>query len=117
MPTWDNVSTIALSLPETEVSAWHRTPSVKVAGKGFLRLRTEAEGRLVVFCDLDEKAELGLNSRNLRLDAAEQRAELGEHHRSGAPDTCSVHVEVRHVHHAMRGQDSRALLPADRIAL
>ena len=114
MPTWDDVTTIALSLPETEVSTWHRTPSVKVAGKGFY-VCGPSRKRALVFCDLDKPS--GLNSRNLRLDAAEQRAELGQHHRSGAPDTCSVHVEVRHVHHAMRGQDSRALLPADRIAL
>jgi hypothetical protein len=29
-----------------------------VAGKGFARLRTEAEGGLVVMCGLDEKAAL-----------------------------------------------------------
>ena len=28
---------------------------MKVEGRGFLRLRTEAEGGLVVLCDLDEK--------------------------------------------------------------
>ena len=68
MPTWDDVMTIALSLPETEISTWHRTPSVKVAGKGFLRLRTEAEGGLVAFCDLDKKAELLRRSAHRRAD-------------------------------------------------
>jgi hypothetical protein len=55
MPTWDDVTKIALALPKTEVSTWYGTPGVKVAGRGFLRLRTEAEGGLVVMCDLDKK--------------------------------------------------------------
>jgi hypothetical protein len=55
MPSWKDVTQIALALPQTEISTWYRTPGVKVAGKGFLRLRTEAEGGLVVFCDLDKK--------------------------------------------------------------
>lgn len=58
MPTWKDVTRIALSLPKTEVSTSYGTPSVKVAGKGFLRLRTEAEGGLVVLCDFDRKEEL-----------------------------------------------------------
>jgi hypothetical protein len=58
MPTWEDVKKIALALPKTEVSTWYGTPGVKVAGKGFLRLRTEAEGGLVVLCDLDKKKAL-----------------------------------------------------------
>jgi len=58
MPTWEDVTTIGLALPKTEVSTWYRTPGMKVAGKGFLRLRTEAEGGLVVFCDMDKKEAL-----------------------------------------------------------
>lgn len=58
MPTWKDVTTIALTLPRTEVSTWYGTLGVKVAGKGFLRLRTEAEGGLVVLCDHDKKAAL-----------------------------------------------------------
>ena len=58
MPTWKDVTTLALKLPKTEVSTWYGTPGVKVAGKGFLRLRTEAEGGLVVMCDLDKKEAL-----------------------------------------------------------
>ena len=46
MPTWTDVTTVALALPKTELSTWYGTPGVKVAGKGFLRLRTEAEGGL-----------------------------------------------------------------------
>jgi hypothetical protein len=55
MPTWKDVTTIGLALPKTEVSTWYGTPGMKVAGKGFLRLRTEAEGGLVVLCDHDKK--------------------------------------------------------------
>jgi hypothetical protein len=47
MPSWKDVTEIGLALPQTEVSTWYRTPGMKVAGKGFLRLRTEAEGGLV----------------------------------------------------------------------
>ena len=58
MPTWKDVISIAKGLPATEVSTWYRTAALKVAGKGFARLRTEAEGGLVLMCSLDEKARL-----------------------------------------------------------
>ncbi|WP_181782800.1 MmcQ/YjbR family DNA-binding protein [Pseudonocardia pini] len=56
--TWDDVVEIGTALPETEESTWYRTPALKVRGKGFVRLRTEAEGGLVVMCGLDEKEAL-----------------------------------------------------------
>lgn len=49
MATEDDVRDIALALPEVTEDRWYGTPGYKVAGKGFLRLRTEAEGGLVVF--------------------------------------------------------------------
>ncbi len=58
MHTWDDVVAIAGRLPEVEESTWFRTPALKVAGKGFARLRTEAEGGLVLMCGLDEKQAL-----------------------------------------------------------
>ncbi|WIY04610.1 MmcQ/YjbR family DNA-binding protein [Amycolatopsis mongoliensis] len=58
MTTWAEVVRLASELPEVEASTWYRTPALKVAGKGFARLRTEAEGGLVVMCGLDEKAAL-----------------------------------------------------------
>ncbi|MHA6797165.1 MmcQ/YjbR family DNA-binding protein [Pseudonocardia bannensis] len=58
MPTWDDVVAIATALPEVEESTSYRTPSLRVRGKGFARLRTEAEGGLVLMCQLDEKAAL-----------------------------------------------------------
>ena len=59
MATEDDVRDIALALPEVTEDQWYGTPGFKVAGKGFLRLRTEAEGGLVVFLpDLGEKEAL-----------------------------------------------------------
>lgn len=56
MATEEDVRKIALSLPETTEQPWFGTPGFRVKGKGFLRLRTEAEGGLVVFVsDLGEK--------------------------------------------------------------
>ncbi len=58
MPTWTDVVRIAKALPDVEEASWFHSPSLKVAGKGFARLRDEAEGGLVLMCDLDEKAAL-----------------------------------------------------------
>lgn len=59
MATEDDVRRIALSLPETIEKPWFNTPGFRVKDKGFLRIRSEAEGGLVVFVgDLDEKEAL-----------------------------------------------------------
>jgi hypothetical protein len=58
MPTWKDVIRLRSKLPETEVSTWHGTPSLKVSGRSIVRLRTEAEGGLVVLCDLETKEAL-----------------------------------------------------------
>ena len=56
MATEDDVRRIALSLPETTEKPWFGTPGFRVKDKGFLRIRSEAEGALVVFvADLGEK--------------------------------------------------------------
>ena len=56
MATEDDVRRIALALPETVEKPWYNTPGFRVKDKGFLRIRDEAEGGLVVFVtDLDEK--------------------------------------------------------------
>jgi hypothetical protein len=57
--TEDDVREIALSLPETIEKPWYGTPGFRVKDKGFLRIRAEAEGGLVVFvADLGEKEAL-----------------------------------------------------------
>jgi hypothetical protein len=56
MATEKDVRRIALSLPETIEKPWFNTPGFRVKDKGFLRIRSEAEGGLVVFVsDLGEK--------------------------------------------------------------
>jgi hypothetical protein len=55
----DDVRRIALSLPETTEQPWYGTPGFRVKGKGFLRIRSEHEGGLVIFlADLGEKEAL-----------------------------------------------------------
>ena len=56
--TWEDVVAIASALPEVEESTSYGTPALKVKGKGFARLRTEAEGGLVLMCRMEEKEAL-----------------------------------------------------------
>ncbi|ASF06481.1 hypothetical protein NBRGN_063_00130 [Nocardia brasiliensis NBRC 14402] len=56
--TWQDVVAVATELPGVEESTWWRSPALKVGGKGFGRLRVEAEGGLVLACDLAEKEAL-----------------------------------------------------------
>lgn len=59
MANEDDVRRIALALPETIEKPWYNSPGFRVKGKGFLRIRSEAEGALVVFvADLGEKEAL-----------------------------------------------------------
>ena len=59
MATEDDVRRIALDLPETIEKPWYGTPGFRVKDKGFLRIRSDAEGGLVVFVeDLGEKEAL-----------------------------------------------------------
>lgn len=56
MATEDDVRRIALSLPEVTEKPWNHTPGFRVKEKSFLRIRSEAEGGLVVFVpDVAEK--------------------------------------------------------------
>ena len=58
MPSWDDVVRIGCALPGVEESTSYRTPALKVRGEGFARLRTEAEGGLMLVCALEEKEAL-----------------------------------------------------------
>jgi hypothetical protein len=57
--TWEDVVAVASKLPRVEESTWNRSaPSLKVAGRSFAGVRSEAEGGLVLMCDLTEKEAL-----------------------------------------------------------
>jgi hypothetical protein len=59
MATVEDVRRIACSLPEVVEKPWYGTPGFRVKDKGFLRIREEAEGALVVWlADLGEKEAL-----------------------------------------------------------
>jgi hypothetical protein len=56
MATEKDVQRIALSLPETIAKTMYNTPAYYVKNKAFLRIRSEAEGGLVVWVsDLGER--------------------------------------------------------------
>lgn len=44
---WEQLVKLALELPEVSEGVWYRTPSLKVRGKGFVRLKED--GTSVVF--------------------------------------------------------------------
>jgi hypothetical protein len=56
--TWEDVVSFARTLPQVEESTWYGTAALKVAGKGFARLRGEADGGVVLFCSTEEKRAL-----------------------------------------------------------
>lgn len=56
--TWEDVVAIARKLPEVEESTSYGTPALKVKGRSFARVRTEAEGELVLLCPMEEKEAL-----------------------------------------------------------
>ncbi|MFC4126937.1 MmcQ/YjbR family DNA-binding protein [Nocardia rhizosphaerae] len=56
--SWEQVVALGTALPGVEESTWWNTPGLKVGGKGFARLRVEAEGGLALLCELPEKEAL-----------------------------------------------------------
>jgi hypothetical protein len=58
MPTWDDVVAIGSRLPEVEAGTWFGTPGLKVAGKGFCRLRTQPDALVVRVLDLGDREAL-----------------------------------------------------------
>ena len=85
MATEEDVRRIALALPETTEKPWFGSPGFRVKDKGFLRIRSEAEGALVCFvADLDEKE---------ALLASDDRKFFTTPHYDGHP-TVLVHLEA-----------------------
>jgi hypothetical protein len=52
----ERAARLASHLPEVEVSTWYGTPALKVAGKGFVRIKQP--GTLVVLCPIGLKEAL-----------------------------------------------------------
>ena len=58
MPTWSDVVELGLRLPEVEESTWFGTPSLKVRGKSFCRLRTAPDALVLRVADMGEREAL-----------------------------------------------------------
>jgi hypothetical protein len=54
--TWKQIVAIGRALPEVEEDLWYRTPSLKVRGKGFVRLREDGENVVFLLESLEEQA-------------------------------------------------------------
>jgi hypothetical protein len=72
MVSFDEVREMALALPEVEESTWFGTPSFKVRGKSFCRLREDGDS-LVLMINLFE--------RGLLLDAEPDAFYITDHYR------------------------------------
>ncbi len=55
---FERVARVAQPLPAIERSTWYRTPSLKVKGKGFCRMKEKMDGVLVVMVPLELKEAL-----------------------------------------------------------
>jgi hypothetical protein len=58
MPKWEDVEAIGLRYPEVERTTWFGTPSLKVAGKGMCRLRTDPDALVIRVLDLGDREAL-----------------------------------------------------------
>lgn len=57
-PAFERIAKLAAHLPEVERSTSYGTPSLKVCGKGFCRMKEKMEGVLVVMVPLGLKEAL-----------------------------------------------------------
>ena len=58
MAGWEDVTRIGAALPGVEVGRWWGTPGLKVAGKGFCRLRTKPDALVIRVLDLGDREAL-----------------------------------------------------------
>jgi hypothetical protein len=58
MPSWQDVVAAGLRYPGVEESPWWGTPGLKVAGKGFCRLRTNPDALVIRVLDLGDREAL-----------------------------------------------------------
>jgi len=52
--SWSDVVALGLRLPEVEEATWFRTPSLKVRGKGFCRLRSDPDALVIRVMDVED---------------------------------------------------------------
>jgi hypothetical protein len=58
MPSWQDVVAAGLRYPGVVESPWWGTPGLKVAGKGFCRLRTNPDALVIRVLDLGDREAL-----------------------------------------------------------
>jgi len=58
MASWEDVEAIGLRYPGVERTTWFGTPSLKVAGKGMCRLRTDPDALVIRVLDLGDREAL-----------------------------------------------------------
>jgi hypothetical protein len=58
MPTWEDVEAMGLRYPGVERTTWFGTPSLKVAGNGMCRLRTDPDALVIRVLDLGDREAL-----------------------------------------------------------
>ena len=58
MPSWEDVEAIGLRYPGVERTTWFGTPSLKVAGKGMCRLRTDPDALVIRVLDVGDREAL-----------------------------------------------------------
>ncbi|WP_224363444.1 MmcQ/YjbR family DNA-binding protein [Hyalangium versicolor] len=53
--TWEQLVKLGAELPEVEEGLWYGTPSLKVRGKGFVRLKEDGESVVFMLESVDEQ--------------------------------------------------------------
>jgi hypothetical protein len=102
---WEKLVALAQELPEVTVESWYRTPSLKVRGKGFVRLKEDGETVVFMTENVEEQEMLvesqpaiyyltphyegwpAVLARLARLSVAEARLRLERAWRKQAPKT------------------------------
>jgi hypothetical protein len=58
VPSWEDVVAIGCRYPGVEVGTWFGTPGLRVAGKGFCRMRTNPDALVIRVLDLGDREAL-----------------------------------------------------------
>jgi hypothetical protein len=58
MHAWEDIVAMARRLPGVETGTWFGSPGLKVAGKGFCRIRTDPDALVIRVLDLGDREAL-----------------------------------------------------------